>query len=420
MSLPAIAAWNVRGFNNPVKAKLCKDLIASYSLKFLCILEAKIQHHVAHDPWFLHSHSFFENEESYDNFSCSTPGRIWLKWDSSQISFYPLFTSSQVVHGIIEAGSLPPIYLSVVYAANELVDRKALSDNLLGFAGTMDHPWIVMGDFNCCRYEGEKAGGNPLSADRLGELNNFVFGSGLQDLASVGLFYMWHNQRSDNPIHIKLDRMLVNHGFLDLFPTDFYKVDTPCGSDHSPLILFATHLKKNFSRFMFKAFWTNIDAFWDEVLKAFDRGKVWNSANFISNGILEMKSFQHQCITNIQLDPLNQALNHSLKEASDRLASLQSDWVSWISQRAKAYWLTQGEDDLGFLYAKIRSRKNRNTTNEIVTPSGMISSHDDLAHALISHFKELYNTPSPPLDNGYDIPVGNKIPNCLIPSLVLL
>ncbi|KAI0496027.1 hypothetical protein KFK09_022334 [Dendrobium nobile] len=131
MSLPAIAAWNVRGFNNPVKAKLCKDLIASYGLKFLCILEAKIQPHVT----------------------------IWLKWDSSQISFSPLFTSSQVVHGILDAGSLPPIYLSVVYAANELVDRKALWDNLLGFAGMMDHPWIVMGDFNCCRYEGKKLAG---------------------------------------------------------------------------------------------------------------------------------------------------------------------------------------------------------------------------------------------------------------------
>ncbi|XP_020680859.1 uncharacterized protein LOC110098381, partial [Dendrobium catenatum] len=224
----------------------------------------KIHNSVSHDPWFLFSHTLFHNEESYDNFSFSNPGRIWLKWDASQISFSPLFTSSQVVHGIVEAGSLPPIYLSVVYAANELADRRLLWEDLLNLSVGLEHPWVVMGDFNCCRFEREKAGGNPLPADRLGELNTFVFYSGLQDLASVGLFFTWHNQRTDNPIHIKLDRMLVNHAFLDLFPSAFYKVDYPSGSDHSPLILSANPLKRNFSRFMYKAFWANMDGFWEE------------------------------------------------------------------------------------------------------------------------------------------------------------
>ncbi|XP_028547713.1 uncharacterized protein LOC110116364, partial [Dendrobium catenatum] len=440
MSLPPIAAWNVRGFNNPVKVKLCRDLIAAYRLKLLCILEAKIQSNVAQDPWFLFSHSLFENEKSFDNFSCSSPGRIWIKWDSAQISFTPLSASSQVIHGIVQAGSFPPIYLSAVYAGNDLVDRKELWENLLGFSANLEHPWVVMGDFNCCRFQNEKAGGNLLTGERLGELNSFVFESGLHDLASVGLFYTWHNQRSDNPIHIKLDRMLVNTGFLDVFPSAYYKIDPPTGSDHSPIILFAAHCNRTFSRFMFKVFWTNVDEFWVEVLKAFSRpvsaspiaffydclkelkgairAKDWSSSNYISKGILEMKSLQQQCINAIQLDPLNHSLNCSLKEANTRLASLNSDWVSWISQRAKAYWLSQGEDDLGFLYAKIRSRKNRNTINEISTSTGTLSSHEDLAHVLISHFKELYNSNPPPLESGYVIPEGNKVPNALIPSLV--
>ncbi|XP_020688855.2 uncharacterized protein LOC110104200 [Dendrobium catenatum] len=387
MSLPALAAWNVRGFNNPNKAKMCKDFIASFNLKLLGILEAKIHPSVHQDPWFHNSRVLFDNEMCCDNFTCSNPGRIWVKWDFSHLSFNPSFISSQVIHGLVQAGSIPPFYLSVVYAANELGDRRSLWDDLLNLS--VD----------------EKAGGNLLTADRLGELNNFIFEAGVHDLASVGLFFTWFNQRADNPIHIKLDRMLVNSAFLDLFPTAYYRVTEHLGSDHSPLIL-------------------SVDAspivfFYDclKRLKMAVKSKRWSSSNFISNGILEFKNRQYQLLSDIQSDPLNPTLNASLKETNDDLASFQSAWYSWIAQRAKAYWLSLGEDDLGFLYIKIRARKNRNMIKELVGPSGLISSHDELAASLISHFKGLYNMGSPPCENSFNIMAGSQIPHDLIHGL---
>ncbi|XP_020693242.1 uncharacterized protein LOC110107336 [Dendrobium catenatum] len=352
---------------------MCKDLIATYNLKLLAILEAKIHPSSIADNWFSFTH---------------------IKWDSSQISFTPSFTSSQVIHGIVESGSLHPIYLSVVYAANDPDERKVLWEDLIGISDSINLPWMVMGDFNCCRFHSEKAGGNSLSTDRLGELNNFLFDAGLQDLASVGLIFTWFNQRVEAPIHIKLDRMLINSSFLDLFPSAYYKVDSPSGSDHSPLILFASQRNKSFQRIMFKDFWTTMNSFWEEVLSTFARpinsspitflydclrllkkifrGKNWSSSNFISHGILE----------------------------------------------AKAYWLSQGEDDLGFLYAKIRSTKNRNSINVLETPSGILTSHEDLKSALIGHFKELYNAPNPPFESSFNFPVGNMVPHYLVPSLL--
>ncbi|KAI0498391.1 hypothetical protein KFK09_021632 [Dendrobium nobile] len=210
-------------------------------------------------------------KKSCDNFGCYTPDRIWVKWDSSQLSFSPSFTSSQIIHGILEAGSLPPIYLSVIYAANLVEDRKVLWDNLLGLSARIDSPLIIICDFNCYRFDCEKAGGSSLPAGRLGELNSFIFYSSLQDLAYVGIFYTWYNQRIDLPIHIKLDRTLINNAFLELFQTAYYKVDPPSGSDHSTLILLTTHVKRTFSRFMFKDFWISMDGFWEEILLTFDR-----------------------------------------------------------------------------------------------------------------------------------------------------
>ncbi|KAI0525141.1 hypothetical protein KFK09_004533 [Dendrobium nobile] len=440
MSLPPIAAWNVRGFNNPIKVKICKDLIAVHNIKLICVLEAKISRSSVSDSWFSFSHSLFENENCCDNFGHSTPGRIWVKWDAAQMSYTPSFSSSQLIHGLVCVGSMPPFYMSVVYAANMIEERKVLWKDLLDLSSNLDMPWIVMGDFNCFRFAGEKAGGIPLNNERLGELNSFMFESGLQDLSSVGLFYTWFNQRSDSPIHIKLDRMLVNSAFLDAFPSAFYKVDSFSGSDHTPLILNAALFRKSISRFMFKDFWTKFDDFWELTQRAFERpmsaspiahfydclrdlkGNIrrrsWNSSNFISNCILELKNSHAACISDLQRDPLNPIFNLNFKATCDKLALFQSAWYSWISQRAKAYWLSQGEDDLGFLYAKIKSRKNRNVIKELSSPTGLLSSHADMAVALINHFKTLFNAPTPILENSFNIPVGKMIPVHLIDSLV--
>ncbi|PKU66910.1 hypothetical protein MA16_Dca018913 [Dendrobium catenatum] len=207
-----------------------------------------------------------------------------------------------------------------------------------------------MGDFNCYRFEHEKAGGNTSSNVRVGELNSFIFDSGLQDLKSVGLLFTWFNQRLDAPIHIKLDRMLINSSFLDLFPLAYYKVDSFYNSDHAPIILLASNLRKAVYRFMYKEFWTKLDNFWDELILAFERpvcaspiasfydslkslklaikNKNWCSSNFLSTRILELKNLQAQCLSNIQGDPLNPDLNLLLKNTNDHLASAQDAWYT--------------------------------------------------------------------------------------------
>ncbi|XP_020693114.1 uncharacterized protein LOC110107253 [Dendrobium catenatum] len=278
MSLPNIASWNVRGFNNPLKVGMCKDLIKTHSLKLIAVLEAKIHPNWASDPWFVHSHSLFANEQCCDNFSHSSPGRIWIKWDSTQVSFSPSFYSSQIIHGTLSAGSSPQIVLTVIYAANLPEDRKELWDNLLTLSHSINLPWVIMGDFNCCRFESEKVGGAPLMQGRLDELNNY---------------------------------------------------------------------------------------------------------------------------------------------ANDNLGRLQDNWSSWIKQRAKAYWLSQGEDDLGFLYAKIRARNNINNIKEIISPKGTLTSHSDIAGAFVEYYSELFNAPPPVVDCFGNIPVGEVIPSHLVDILVV-
>ncbi|XP_020672933.2 uncharacterized protein LOC110092635 [Dendrobium catenatum] len=263
--------------------------------------------------------------------------------------------------------------LSVVYASNNENERRVLWDDIQNVASSLDLPWIILGDFNCYRFDFEKAGGNPPSQSYLGELNKCVFECGIQDLASVGLLFTWFNQRVDMLIHIKLDMMLAFSKPHENSPiSDFYQS--------------LRHLKSALKR------------------------KNWSSSHFLTNAINDLKNSQNCCLVEIQSDPLNPVLINTLKEINEQLATLQSAWSSWISQRAKAYWLLKGEDDLGFLFAKIKARNNRNCLREISTDNGSFTSHSNISKAIIEHFKVLFNKPISAGWEDVHIPVGIKVP----------
>ncbi|XP_028555639.1 uncharacterized protein LOC114580910 [Dendrobium catenatum] len=425
--------------NGSVKA--CRELVRDNNLGLLCILEAKVHNESINDPWFVNSHMIFNTEDSINNFSHSNPGRIWIKWNPNIITFSPLFIASQIIHGTVTVGTQPPVLISVIYAANNVCDRNILWNQLRNLIPDPSMAWVIMGDFNCYRSVDEKSGGHHTHNSQLGELNKVIFDCGLLDLASVGLFYTWYNQRLDSPIHIKLDRMLTNNALLERFPDAFYKILPTHNSDHSPLILAVSKCDKNPSRFMFKNFWINMDGFWEMVLDAFDRhyncssiaafyrslqilknslkSKIWTSSCYLLDTMDNIKINQQKYIADLQQDPLNMHLNFLYKQSCDNLNSLSKAWSSWLYQRAKTKWLRNGKNDLGFLYAHIRSRKNLNVIKEITTSEGKFDNKAGIAEAIIKHFKEIFNSPRPVNENVFSIPVGNIIPSNMIESLTL-
>ncbi|XP_028549034.1 uncharacterized protein LOC114579204 [Dendrobium catenatum] len=261
-----------------------------------------------------------------------------------------------LIHGTITTDANDICVVTVVYASNSQDERHTLWKNIQDLAVSINTPWAILGDFNCCREMGEKEGGSSLTANKMGDFNNMIFNVGIHDLSSVGHFYTWHNQQTQNPIHIKLDRVLVNDLWLHKYPSSFYKVEDPDCSDHSPLIL-------------------------------------------------------------IQTNPLDPYLNGKLHHINNRLAHSQAALSSWITQRAKVKWITQGEDDLKFLYSKINVTKNYNKIKAISNDQGTYSTQADIAKVFINHFKTLFNSPAPN-QLGRDILAGNLIPAHITSSLL--
>ncbi|XP_020674306.1 uncharacterized protein LOC110093681 [Dendrobium catenatum] len=414
MSLPNIACWNIRGFNSPEKVFCCKNFISAHKLDMLCVLETRINPTSLLNPFFHDSHVLFPLEQDCHNFNLATPGRIWIKWNSTKACFKPEIITSQIITGTMSGSYFSPFTLSVIYAENDRIGRAALWDQIRSCASRISNPWILMGDLNCCRFASDKLGGQVLSHCNLGELNSALFDANLEDLHSVGNPFTWFNQQTTNPIHIKLDRCMINSFWSSVYPETFYSVQAPSSSDHCPLILHSRASTPSPHRFLFKNYLTSLDAYWNILLDVFSldqagspladlcyklrvlKGRIksesWSNAKAIQEYLDSLHRHQSHCLQQIAHNPSNVVLNHRLKEISSRITNFTSLNASWIIQRAKSSWLSHGEDDLKFLYDKIRRRK-ASSNAAINLSSSSYGVREDSITAILNHYQDLFNPP---------------------------
>ncbi|KAL0924141.1 hypothetical protein M5K25_004949 [Dendrobium thyrsiflorum] len=435
-----IASWNIRGFNSPEKVYCCRNFVQIEKIDIICLLENRILESSLLDPWFCSAHRIYDHEISHNNFDLASPGRIWIKWDSSKLSFTPTYTTSQMITGVIHSHSKPPILLTAIYASNSYEERFTLWEDIKIINPNNDMPWLIMGDFNCCRFQTEKVGGSAIPISKLKPLNSLVFDCQLLDLPSTGHSYTWFNNQVNNPIHLKLDRVLVNEAWYKAHPTSYYYVGNNMISDHSPLVLKGDTEHKPSPRFMFKNYWGSIPAFWNilissfaepidgnpihclyshlKILKSNIKKMDWNSVNSIEakrDNLISQQSALQTMMDNNPLDR-NICMNYSL--VSKELNFYNSTLVSWISQRAKLKWLTKGEEDLKFLFSKVKIRKccNRSAISSSLLRPGIDRSI--AVQNIINHFKSLFNQEgSANLDMNV-FPPGKVIDSALSADLI--
>ncbi|XP_028551780.1 uncharacterized protein LOC110101382 [Dendrobium catenatum] len=332
-------------------AKGKQRLVESFNLDLVCVLENRIQNKSLNDQFFVTAHSLFPNESSCHNFDLSLSGRIWVKWDPLKLSFTPNFITSQMINGIVTGSSFTTFQIIAVYASNSSQVRKSLWEDICSVAPDCHTPWVIIGDFNCCRYASEKIGGIFLFKNYWTKLDDY-----------------WS--------------LLIETLYLP-------STGNPLG-----------HLCNLF-----------------RTLKKEIKAKSRASSFCVSRHIELLHNNQQALLASLHSDPFNFSLNRSYKENNIKLAEFMSLQASWIIQRAKVNWLKYDEDDLKFLYAKIRIRMGSNKSVVNLLSSNPQSSRADMISFIIHYFQELYN-PSPPSNMNMDIfPVGNILSDEYVSSL---
>lgn len=150
------------------------------------------------------------------------------------------------------------LFCSVVYAANYYISRRSLWDSLKRHSVIVkDAPWVVLGDFNSTLYLEDRSAGASKIDVGMHDFKDCVEVLQLVDVNRVGIHYTWSQKPTTGVgLHKKIDRIMANGGFIDVFPAAYASFQPARISDHSPCILkipMQTHVKCK--PFNFLIFW---------------------------------------------------------------------------------------------------------------------------------------------------------------------
>ncbi|GKV50480.1 hypothetical protein SLEP1_g57182 [Rubroshorea leprosula] len=124
-------------------------------------------------------------------------------------------------------------FLNAIYAdPYSDAGRQTLWDELILFSKALPAvPWLVGGDFNDIRSPSKRSDAASIQKESL-SFHDKLNAVELHDIPSSGSYFTWCNNREDGPITKKLDCLMVNDVWFDLFPCTNVELLPPSCSDH--------------------------------------------------------------------------------------------------------------------------------------------------------------------------------------------
>ncbi|KAJ1400227.1 Endonuclease/exonuclease/phosphatase superfamily [Sesbania bispinosa] len=118
------------------------------------------------------------------------------------------------------------------------------------------HPWCCMGDFNEILSPDEKVGLQPPNSSGINLFREFLNDTGLMEVELKGCKFTWcSNPRNGFTTKEKLDRVLVNWAWRNLFEHASATALPAVSSDHSPIIFWPKPKDSSGRSFKYEAMW---------------------------------------------------------------------------------------------------------------------------------------------------------------------
>ncbi|XP_022003122.1 uncharacterized protein LOC110900542 [Helianthus annuus] len=210
--------------------------------------------------------------------SCQKGTRIIAGWDPGILEVILLDQSSQVMHfQIIFKQDKRRLFCSVVYAANYYLTRREVWHHLSKHKVLVgNNPWVILGDFNSALHLDDKSMGASNISPGMRDFQECVSDIEVFDINSSGMHFTW-NQKPKEGVGLlkKIDRIMGNTPFVDVFPNSVAFFHPNRLSDHCPCLLKipATENKKHQS-FKFANFLVYKPGFIEAVKKVWENNVV--------------------------------------------------------------------------------------------------------------------------------------------------
>ncbi|KAF5481513.1 hypothetical protein F2P56_002155 [Juglans regia] len=335
---------NIRGLRNS-RGRLKKLLI-----KFMVSL-------------FAISEPFVDDNRMASLGNANQAAKLYVFWNNPNI-FEVVLCTSQTVSGWFKWNA-HRVIVTFVYAKCSYVDRRELWHDLEERTD-MDQPWLVLGDFNVIRRDSERVGGNPRPLISMLEFSDCIDRCGLLEISSCGQNMSWCNGHGGvSRSWAKLDRVLMNNVFANLFPSVHFNYLSRKSSDHCPMVVFSDRPATSYgpSLFPFLNMWCLHDGFLMSVKEAWNE---WDAAS----GLLKLSI--HLKRTKLALRAWNKNLEDDFVATKIEIEIWEKREASHLGQTAKKKWLTEGDQNSKFFHLVIDQRSTKGHINKTVLVDGRV------------------------------------------------
>ncbi|XP_074290277.1 uncharacterized protein LOC141617008 [Silene latifolia] len=324
-----IGFWNFRGLNSPTKQNTIKWFLHHYHVGLFGLLETKVK---------------------------------------------PLSLNSFIHMKAKEIGSGDGFYITMVYAFNEVENRRMLWNRLCGF---------------------KKKTRGSTSEQEMEDFQNCIDECELVDSPAIGSLFTWNNKQDPSTrIYSRLDRVLVNQSWLRRFQDSYAHFYTKGLMDHTPCII-QTSENTPVKRRSFKYFhmWSKSEQFhacvkdiWDQKwygtkmfilvkkLKSLKQPlKPLNRAQFDDIENNTVRAWQHleYIQGKLRSDPLNVDLIQQEINAAKCYRELNDACYAFLTQKSKVTWVDKGDNNTKYFHSVLKSRQARNKVVKIADRNGV-------------------------------------------------
>ncbi|KAL5543298.1 hypothetical protein UlMin_011008 [Ulmus minor] len=409
-----ILAWNVQGLGNDWTFQILHGYVQQYS-PLLVFLSETLCSKTQMERWRVKlgytGMLVWERE--------GRSGGLCLFWSDS-ITVQLLSGSKGHIDVKVTSPNSPGWRFTGLYGNPDTSLRSQFWNLLRRLGDSSSMPWLCGGDFNEILFGHEKQGGAERAQYLMNNFREAINYCGLADLGFRGPKFTWNRGNGAYLVQERLDRMLGNCGWLDLFPNSLVHHLNLRGSDHRPLLVELLRaderaiIGKNWKRgrFHFEEAWAdeeecsniikehwscnpiaNLDGVANKLRLCASDLEGWNLENFSRLKIQVRKAKAAFDRIDKNLSSLNWKEHQRLDKA---LNALRYKEERYWRQRSKDSWLKCGDRNSKFFHRKASARKIKNSITGLVDINGNWCEEDEgIANIIENYFDSLFSSSYP-------------------------
>ncbi|KAB2601289.1 hypothetical protein D8674_002294 [Pyrus ussuriensis x Pyrus communis] len=337
-------------------------------------------------------------------------GGLSLWWEDN-LEVNIIFSSKHIIDAVMRIkGQTHWSRITGVYGTPYRVEKNLFWEWMVNHFTPTDIPWICGGDFNEFLWDHEKSGGVEVLYNRPRFLEEFMASSQLMDLGFNGPAFTWRGIRKGDWVEERLDRVIANEKWQNLWPNSQVMHETVLASDHCPVILISNiEGQKGRKLFRFEAYWVSEEECKNVVEKCWERRyngspvnrwvsalnecryrlSRWNRSKFMGRG-----SRIHDLLSQLDLLQRDWGPNYDeIREISRRIDDLRLQEESYWCQRSRVKWLREGDANTQFFHSSTLQRRRRNKIVKLRDENGnWVESPTQVRQLVYNHFTSVFSS----------------------------